>query len=290
MSVKNGVEYFEFRDGYAVTKKDELLRVIEGYRLGTLKRRELRLYAARLEEKALHKRSKVDLSWILNCRSGMDGVRRLSKSQIAQAASRLDVFLKEKEGNSSGATQTVAIARRTLRYIAQGRCRSTDAVVLFYYLSRRMRAVREFSRLKPGERYGRFKYGELEQLSGIPRANISRAVTRLKDKGWLNTVHVPKRNENRYGQLFVDGALIAMVGARRVVNRRRRESLAIERNDNAPLHKTTTLINEYPKNFIRDTFHRGLSERHGTRSSREEFERIKKRAEQMRAEFTEEAA
>jgi hypothetical protein len=73
-----GIDYWEFRDGYAVTSEAKVTAVIAGYKAGKLKRNELRVFAARLEETALHEKSRVELARILNCNSGMKGVRRLS--------------------------------------------------------------------------------------------------------------------------------------------------------------------------------------------------------------------
>jgi hypothetical protein len=177
-----------------------------------------------------------------------------------------------------------------LRHIAQWRSTSNEAVVLLYYMARRVRQAKPLERLKAGERYARFTYGELEELSGIPRANVSRAVTRLKDRGWLNTVDVAKQNENVYGQLFVDGALISFSAARRPVNNRGRKKAQDERNDNTPLHETTTLRKEDPKTGI-SSFHGKVGEKTGPRVSLSaEFERIKRRAEQMKAELMRQAA
>lgn len=291
MRVKNGIDYFEFRDGFAVTTKVEVMAVIAGYRERRLKRNELRLFAARMEQKALHKKSKVDLARILNCKSGANGVRRLSNSPIAAAGSALDSALLEQQRASSGPSRAVLIARPVLRHIAQGRCTSNEAVVLLYYMVRRIRQSKSLQRLKPGERYARFTYGELQRLSGIPRANISRAVARLKRRGWLNTVDVAKRNENVYGQLFVDGPLVSLSGARRPVNKRTRKRRPDEQNDNTPLHETTTLIKKYdPKSKIR-LFDKEIGEKRPCRLTlSDDFERIKQRANQMRAEWMEQAA
>jgi hypothetical protein len=262
--------------------------VIAGYKAGKLKRNELRVFAARLEETALHEKSRVELARILNCNSGMKGVRRLRDSEIRGAGNTLDAWLGTEAAESS---RPVIVSRRVLRHIAQGRSTSNEAVVLLYYMARRVRQAKPLERLKAGERYARFTYGELEELSGIPRANVSRAVARLKDRGWLNTVDVAKQNENVYGQLFVDGALISFSAARRPVNNRGRKKAQDEQNDNTPLHETTTLIKKtYPKTRI-SSFHEEIVEETGRRASLSaEFERIKRRAEQMKAELMRQAA
>lgn len=288
MRVRKGIDYFEFRDGYAVTTEAEVMGLIAGCRDGRLRRNEVRLFAARLERRALHKKSKVDLARILNCRSGTRGVRRLRTSEIERAAEVLSGRLLERRGEIS---RSILLSRKVLRHIAQGRCTMNEAVVLLYYMVRRIRQSKPIQRLKSGERYARFTYRALEQVSGIPRANVSRAVARLKTRGWLNTVDVPKRNENAYGQLFVDGVLISLAGARRPVNNRGRKRGRGERNDNTPVNETTTLRkNYYPKTRIR-AIHEEIREerRHGVTLS-DDFERIKRRAKQMRAELLDEAA
>jgi hypothetical protein len=282
-----GIDYWEFREGYAVTTEGQVTAVIAGYEAGKLKRNELRVFAGRLEEQALHKESKVDLARILNCNSGIRGVRRLRDGEIARAGQTLDAW---PGAEAAERTRPVIVSRRVLRHIAQGRSTSNEAVVLLYYMARRVRQVKPLERLKPGERYARFRYAELEELSGIPRANVSRAVARLKDRGWLNTVDVAKQNENVYGQLFVDGALISFSGARRPVNNWRRQKADGERNDNTPLHETTTLRKEHPKTEIR-SFHGKVVEEAGRKVSLSaEFERIRRRAEQMKAELMRQAA
>jgi len=286
--VKKGIDYFEFRDGYAVTTEAEVMGVILGYREGRLKRGELRVFAARLEQAALHKKSKVDLTRVLNCRSGVKGIRRLRTSEIERAREALDGWFSGRDGEISRA---VVVSRRVLRHIAQGRCTSNEAIVLLYYMLRRIRQAKRVESLNASERYARFTYGELQELSGIPRGNVSRAVARLKARGWLNTVEVAKRNENAYGQLFVDGALISLAGARRRVNKRGRTKGRSEQNDNTPVNETTTLIKKYyPKTKIRPLCGNVGEKKGGSRRLSEEFERIKRRAEQMKAELSAEAA
>lgn len=283
-----GIDYWEFRDGYAVTSEAMVTAIITGYRAGRLKRNELRVFAARLEETVLHKKSRVDLARILNCNSGIKGVRRLRDSEITEAGKSLDTWLGSEPAASS---RPVIVSRRVLRHIAQGRSTSNEAVVLLYYMARRVRQAKALERLRPGERYARFTYGELEELSGIPRANVSRSVSRLKDRGWLNTVDVAKQNENVYGQLFVDGALISLSAARRPVNNRGRKKPDDERNDNTPLHETTTLIKRKdPKTRISSFCGKSVEETGQRVSLSAEFERIKRRAEQMKAELMRQVA
>ena len=115
MGFEKGVEYYEFRDGYAVTTEAEVTRVIEGYRLRKVRRNGFRLFAARLEELAAHKNSKVDLARILNCNGGRRGVRRLGRSEIERAGKGLDAWL---SANTVEISRSVIVSRKVLRHIA----------------------------------------------------------------------------------------------------------------------------------------------------------------------------
>ncbi len=284
----SGVEYFEYRDGYAVSTQADVLAVLEGYRVKKAKRNELRLFAAKLEHQALHKKSKVDLDRILNCRSKTRGIRRLSPTEIARADQKLDSILLVKQ---EGPSCTVALSRRVLRHIAQGRCTANEAIVLLFYMLRRMKQTRSFEKLNKDERYARFTYSQLKAISGIPNANVSRAVSRLKQRGWLNTVPVHKQNENAYGQLFVDGALISLTGAHRPVEKTGLTEASIQRNNNAPSHETTTLTkNMYPKTKIRSVFEEVRDLRVSKWQRKADFERIKLRARRELMELSEQAA
>jgi len=54
---RNDVNYMEFRDGYVLVRRPELVAIIEGYRRRQLRRDELRLFAAMCEREGLHRKS-----------------------------------------------------------------------------------------------------------------------------------------------------------------------------------------------------------------------------------------
>jgi len=286
----------EFRDGYVLVHEAELSAVIEGYRTRELRRSELRVYAAVCEQKGLHRRSKVDLARILNCKSGMKGVKRLSGSEIEKGEAKVRATLKSVCGDESG--RRIAVSRRMLRHAAKGAGTSNEIIVMLFYCMRRMRQRRKLVRLRENERYARFTYRDLEAVSGIPRANICRAVCRLRAKGIVNTAWVKKQNENQFGLLFVDGPLVSLTCPRQGANRRRKPSAISDKTttpsahiDNAPPYKTTTLKNDNPKTDYQKSFEGILSQKPSTKSGRwTEFDRIRQRAEQMKAEWVDQAA
>lgn len=293
---RSDVDYMEFRDGYVLVERAELEAVMEGYKKRELRRNELRLFAAMCEQKGLHHRSRVDVARILNCKSDMKGIRRLSSGDIQRAQANVRASLDYAHQNDSA--PLVAVSRRMLRHAARGGSTANEIIVMLFYCMRRLRQQRRLDRLKENERYARFTYRELEAVSGIPRANVCRAVGRLRAKGLLNTAWVKKQNENRFGLLFVDGSLVSLSCPRQRVNRCERPrfvpnktTTASSRIDNAPHDNSTTLRNDNPKIDYQRSSTGFLDTNSDTRARRRsDFERIKRRAEQMRAEWVEQAA
>ena len=292
---RNDVNYMEYRDGYVLVRRAELEAVIEAYKTRELRRNELRLYAAMCEQRGLHRKSRVDIAHTLNCKSDVKGIRRLSSGTIERAQATVRAVLDS--APQSVSEPRIAVSRKMLKHSARGRNTSNEIIVMLYCM-RRLRQVRPLGRLKESERYARFTYRELETVSGIPRANICRAVAKLRAKGILNTAWVKKQNENRYGLLFIDGSLVSLTFPHQGSNRREppttvphKTTTALSRIDTTPQHKSTMLKNDnpkivYPKSMI------GLLRRNcDARASRRcEFERIRRRAEQMKAEWVEQAA
>jgi len=293
---RNDVDYMEFRDGYVLVRRAELEAVIDGYRRRELKRTELRLFAAMCEQKGLHRSTRVGIARILNCKSNTKGIRRLSCGIIETAKARVRAVLDS--APQSDSEPRVAVSRRMLRHAARGGSTSNEIIVMLYYCMRRLRQQRRLDRLKESERYARFTYRELEALSGIPRANTCRAVAKLRAKGILNTAWVKKQNENRFGQLFVDGPLVSLSCPRQRADRRERPkplpnktTTPLSRIDNAPRHKSTTLRNDNPKTDYQRSS-RGVFDRNSDMTAwrQRDFDRIKQRAKQMKAEWVEQAA
>ena len=65
------------------------------------------------------------------------------------------------------------------------------------YFARRISQAKPLQRLEEDERYARFRLGELEELSGIPRANASRAFARLSERGFLGNIEVAKGDRRK---------------------------------------------------------------------------------------------
>jgi len=127
---------------------------------------------------------------------------------------------------------------------------------------------------------------------------IQRCRTRLRAKGILNTVWVKKENEDVYGLLFVDGSLLSLTCPRQGANRRLRPrsiphktTTILSRIDNTPLNDSTRQRNDDPNSVYQESLTELLVENYDTRIQRQgDFERIKQRAEQMKAEWVEQAA
>jgi len=293
---RNDVDYMEFRDGYVLVNKTELELMINAYKTRQIRRNELRVFAAMCEEKGLHRRSRVDIPRIVNCKSGMRGIRRLSATAINRAQANIrNVLDSAPKGDS---TRRIAVSRRMLRHAAKGGATSNEIIVMLYYCMRRIRQRRCLMRLNDGERYARFTYRELERISGIPRANICRAISRLRAKGFINNVWVKKQNENQFGLLFVDGTLVSLSCPRQREDRREiptgEEDISTtpaSQNNNAPPEESTTLRNDNPKKrylrISRDANRRTIVT---NVSKHSDWERILRRSEQMKSELIEQAA
>lgn len=285
MSKKGLVDALEFRGGYALVTESALEAVISGYRDGKLSKDEIRVFAARAEKSALHAKSKVDLTRILNCKASLEGVKRLRSGAIARAGACIDSTLKAAQ---CGSQRRKCVSRRVLRTIAQGKLSCTESIVLLMYCRKRITQVKAMKRLESGERYARFTYRELEELSGVSRANISRAVTSLKAKGFLSTVWVVKPNENEFGLLFVDGPALTLI---KTAPKNREKPPMNEKatppaqKSNVPVIVLTTLRKIDPKRDIQIERARLSSQKFES-----DFERIKARAQQIRENLEGQAA
>ena len=293
---KKGVARNEFAGNYAVAFREELNAVIAAYRDRMVGKDELRVFAAMLESRALHAKSKVDLHRIINAKRSV--ARSLSSARIEAIARKLDALF---AGVPRDGKQ-VAVSRKMAKHIARGMAACSEAVVLFYYCLRRVKQTIRRELLLEGERYARFRYAKLSELSGCARATLCRAVARLRRSGYLETVEVHQLNENDYGCLFVDGPLVSLVcPTGRGVGRQPKTTTPPAVSDNAPRSFSTTLENRDPKTQIPNR--RGprirSSSKDGVlvasiakprRSEGSEFARIQERARQMRESFAEAVA
>jgi hypothetical protein len=285
MSKKELVDALEFRGGYALVTESAIDSLITGYRDGVINKDSIRVFAARAEKSALHSKSKVDLSRILNCKASLEGVKRLRSGVIERVGVSVDSALKDAQ---CGSQRRKCVSRRVLRTIAQGKLSCTESIVLLMYCRKRITQVKAMKRLETRERYARFTYRELEELSGISRANISRAVSSLKAKGFLSTVWVVKPNENEFGLLFVDGPALTLI---KTAPKNRENPPVIEKatppaqKSNAPVIVLTTLKKEDPKREIQ-------RERTGGSSfeKRSDWERILARGREMKENLEAQAA
>lgn len=288
---KESVETLEYRGGYALVQSLELQTVIEGYKEGKIKKDALRVFAAQMESRALHSKSKVDLSRILNCKASNEGIKRLRSGIIRKAESEIDSILKPLHGQTS---RPKAVSRKILRGIAQGRTTANEAIVLFMFSLRRISQAKPLKRLIAKERYARFTYRELSELSGIPKANISRTVQTLKQKGLIGTVWVVKQNENQFGLLFVDGSALTLIpggAADRSKPEKNKTTTPPRQINNAPVIEMTTLRKNYPKIDIQKNKESlNLGKEVGKGSTRNDWERILARAKAMKENLTEQAA
>lgn len=246
---KTDMNYREFRGGYIKVATEKVQHIIDGYRAGELRRADIRVFAGMLEQRALCKDSRVSLYRIVNTRASDRGKKRLSSSEIDAAAARVGQLQTSSQNASSF---EIRVPRKFARHVAQGGCTCVEAVLLLFYCLRRLRQRKRLQRLHEEERYARFRYRELEELSGIARANLCRAMRRLRDRGFIQTAPIAKQNENVYGQLFVDGPTISLTTERRSIEK----PTPPRRNDNTPGVKLPTLRKHNPKSTI--SKHEGL--------------------------------
>jgi hypothetical protein len=304
---KRSIRYRQFVDGYAQTLDTQLRAVLEGYRQGLFGRNEVRVFAGRLEQAALHEASNVSLYRIINCQSQRKGNRRLSEGEIQTAVQKLDQFLPALQAACEAEWRREErepaqkpVARKVLRHIARGGATTVEALLCFAYFMRRIPQRKTMQRLMLNEHYARFRYADFEDWTGVHRATQSRILQRLIARGYLNTAPVHKQNENRYGQLFIDGPMISLLRPRQATRRRPRanpsgcEKKSTPPQDliNTPPEKRSTLRNLNSKTEIqeRERLVSSLKEGPLGRHRDPEIQRIAARAAQMLDEVTCQAA
>jgi hypothetical protein len=281
---RESVEVFEFRGGYAAISERELFAILAAYKNGYLKKDDFRVWAALHEEGMLHPKSKVTLNRIINCKAAQAGIKAMRSGVIGRSEHRLEHLL---SGIAEGRKRTVA--RVVLRAMAQGRLSCTESIVAIMYALRRVTQRRELKRLLPSERYARFTLRELEQLSGVARANLSRSIASLKVKGILSTVWVVKQNENQFGLLFVDGPLLTLIpGAAENRGAKQKKTTPGARNNNTPVIVLPTLKKEDPKREIQKEERNSLWT--GGKTWSNHWERILARGQAMKESFVEQVA
>lgn len=296
---KKNIRYWQFEGGYARAWDTQLRALLEGYRLGYVRRNEVRVFAARLEYSAKHPNSKkLDLARILNCNSMRKGNRRLSESQIDDAARKLDEYLPslqvgfEAEWEQAEKTPYLKpVARRILRHIASGGATTVEALFCFAYFMRRIPQPKTMQRLLPEERYARFTYADFQEWTGVHRASQCRMLRRLIERGYLTVVPVTQQNANAYGQLFVDGPVVSLVRRKLVLRRqlgspldkRNKRSTPLPEKVNAPPHKRSTLIKGDLKKEIEEEerFVSGLKTGYLARHGDPDLQRIALKAAHM---------
>lgn len=294
---KASIRYRQFEGGYAQALDSQLRAVLAGYERGLLRRNEVRVFAGRLEQAALHHSSKVTLHRIINCQSQRKGNRRMSDGEIQTAIETLDRTLPplQRECETERPAVNKPVARRVLRHIARGSATTVEALFCFAYFLRRIPQRKPMHRLQSNEYYARLRYAEFEAWTGVHRATQSRILHRLVSRGYLNTAPVHKQNENCYGQLFIDGPLLSLVRTRQVVKRRapsKKTSTPSQDLVNAPVEKRSTLRNLNPKTEIQEQERLTLELRNGSlgRHRDPDLQRIAFRAAQMVAEAHAQAA
>ena len=224
---KASIRYRQFEGGYAQVLDSQLRAVLTGYQRGLLRRNEVRVFAGRLEQSALHEASQVSLYRIINCQSQRKSNRRLSSGEIQTAVETLDRVLPplQQECDAERPAASKPVARKVLRHIARGSATTVEALFCFAYFLRRIPQRKPMQRLQSNEYYARLRYAAFEAWTGVHRATQSRILHCSVSRGYLNTAPVHKQNENCYGQLFIDGPLLPLVRTRQVtsVEHRRRK-------------------------------------------------------------------
>lgn len=294
---KANIRYRQFVGGYAQALDSQLMAVLDGYQRGLLRRNEVRVFAALLEQSALHRDSKVSLYRIVNCQSQRRGNRRLTSGEIQTAIESLDRTLPQlqREYESERPATNKPVARKVLRHIARGSATTVEALFCFAYFLRRIPQRKPMQRLQSNEFYARLRYAEFEAWTGVHRATQSRILHRLVSRGYLNTAPVHKQNENCYGQLFIDGPLLSLVRPRQVTKHRaplKKTSTPRQDSVNAPSKKTSTLRNLNPKTEIqeREELVQRLKEGVFGKHHDQDLQRIACRAAQMADELISQAA
>lgn len=244
-SRRNGIERNEFQGNFTVATRAELEAILVAHRERRLGKDRMRVFAAMLEKRALHVRSRVDMHRIVNAKRST--AKLLSRGRIERLEKELgDLLACAPKGGKK-----VAVSRRMARHIATGQAAPSEAIVLIYYCMRRLKQRQRRELLLEGERYARFRYVDLAVLSGCGRSTLCRAVERLRRRGYLQALEVRQASENANGCLFVDGSLVTLTShAGRRWRSRRKATTPAPVSDNAPDALSTTLENRDPKTRI----------------------------------------
>lgn len=258
MSVKTTNK--EYRGGYVPVHEAMLLEIVSKHREQRAGYKTfVRVFAAMCEKKAVGTKSKVDLYRIVNCKSAENGCRRLSHSEIEREVKRVEKAVESARLRPERRKRPVS--RKVLQALAQGKLSTSEAIALLFYASRRITQTKRMQRLNEDERYSRFKYSELQDVSGMEKSRIGEAVARLKERGLLHVVEVHQSNVNSYGLCFVDGWLLSLFrtmaeGARRALKKAstaiKKTATPLREKSNAPDMKTATLRKNNIKTLIKE--------------------------------------
>ncbi len=161
---KQNIRYRQFAGGYAQALDSQLRAILEGYRQGHFARIEVRVFAGRLEQSALHEKSNVSLYRIINCQSQRKGNRRVSEGEIQTAVATLDQLLPTLQAECEAEwhreqrkPQAKPVARKVLRHIARGRATTVEALFCVAYFLRRIPQRKPMQRLQAEEHYARLR-------------------------------------------------------------------------------------------------------------------------------------
>ncbi len=198
----------EYEGGFVPIAEGMLLEILAEGKMEKAGHKNLMRVFAAIAEKKKARSKKLDLYRIANCMADKPGIRRLTKTEIAALKLRVEQIAER--AKKVGRVRKRPVSRKVLQAIAQGRLSPSECIVALFYASKRITQVKPLERLKEGERYSRFKYGEIQELTGIEKARVGEAVKKLEEKGFLQVLEAHQQNVNLYGLLFTDGWLISL--------------------------------------------------------------------------------
>lgn len=262
----------DYRGGYARTT--DLDALFEAIKAKKILKNELRYFCAKLEYEEA--RGAVSIDQIINT----PGKRRFTSGEQERCKLSLIQSLvkdpKERE-------LTAKIPRKFLKVAAKGRLKMSEMITALFYFRWRMPQRRRRTSLLRGERYARFTYALVEQVTGLARATVCVALQMLRNNKLISIVWRPMYEIKKFGLLFVDGPALNLYYQKDERLRRRHPGFNLTKKRTHSTKNTNAIDRTLPKNSFstKKEFQRSSVENKESKTNL--FNRLKKRSREIRS-------
>ena len=190
--------YREFDGGYASTKLVDA--ILAAKKAGQLKKLELRLFFAELEN--VESGSRVGVDFLLN---GQNPKRRVTTGQQNQVRDRLNQAVSNFKPDTE---LTTKIPRKFARAAAKGALDVSEMIAALFYFRWRKPQRRRRKLVQRGERYASFTFEQVKEVTGMARSTLCNAFKVLRMLKVVAVAWRPMQQIKRFGMLFVDGSAL----------------------------------------------------------------------------------